>query len=425
MHVSPKEIFTYYDIYKTLTALVAAGASASEAASIVSNYLTPKKRKNEAPQEPSPHTPLRVPTAQDLLSPTSRTRTETEEDEDTMVTSSQHNDMDAERHTIFLNPPKRLYKSLGKWKYNWTVIGDTSLVAKVGYQYAVDMLAYMPTQWYTGSADVNRYRAYGIEHNIFDLNPYQTNTGGNVVGSIVAPVPDYVHIHDVESTYVITNFSNMSAWVEVKWYQALTDTTTDHSPTQWWVLCNSSKALGQSAEVPASLTTTTTATAGVLIVATQATSLGNFGCYTHYGMNPSAEKEFRRMYKVVKKTHFVMQGGDTRKISLKVAVNKTVSKAFYKDQQSSQSSLGFNRGTIFATIIVRPSLVHVTDTSTSEPTFGNPLIGWVISNKVNLSSLGGSRLEYNRGFMDNVVGNSHTSSQLILDTDLIGNPQTA
>lgn len=311
---------------------------------------------------------------------------------------SQHNDLSGIKKTIVLNPPQKLYKKLGKWDYRWSIRGSTQNVETEGQQYAVDVIAYMTQAWSIGAVNSARSNQYGLQSNIFDLNPYQVNTGGTVIGSILKPTSDYVHVHDIMSDYLITNFSQVAAWVEVRWFMAKTN--VNNSPVEQWYSACSDKQLGQASEAPQASTSGDTATAGAPTVILASPTLGGNGIRTHYGMSPTAERQFNMYYKTLQKCSFALQGGDTRKIALKIEVNKTMSKSFAL--AATQKYL--KNGTIFCTIIVRPSTALVQDTSGFiEPTTAQVSVAWVVNNKVNLSSLGGQRLEYNRGFTTNTV----------------------
>ncbi|QDJ95272.1 capsid protein [Capybara virus 33_cap3_6684] len=313
--------------------------------------------------------------------------------------ASQHNDLSSERHTIMLGAPKKLYKALGKWDYRWSVRGSTQGVQAEGVQYACDAVAYVTQNYLTAVASTSRSNPYGISDNIYNLNPYQATTGSSVFTAQATPISDYVHIHDIESDYLITNFSQVACWMEVIWFTPRTQTNV--SPTEAWGQAEANKRLGQTGEGAAASTATATATAGYPTYNGVSLTLGGSAASMHYGMSPFADKQFNYTYKKLCSTKFSLQGGDTRKISVKTMVNKTFSKGFANQQQNFQYIKG---RTVFATIIVRPSIAIIQDAGGAiEPTTANCHIAWVINNKMNLSSLGAQRLEYNRGFTSTIV----------------------
>lgn len=320
-----------------------------------------------------------------------------------VVTSAQHADMDLEKKKIILGLPKKLFKPLGKWDYRWTVRGSTQGIQIEGYDYAVDMVAFLTVPWSVAAPNNNRSNPYGLQSNVFDLNPYQVNSGGTVIGSLTVPDinSDYVHIHDIESQYMITNFGNVSAEITVKWFLAKHDNQL--TPTRQWTDAVQKKKLAQNIEAPAVSTASGVATAGYPYISPLGVYAAD-GVQVHGGMMPEAEKQFRSNYKCIDKSVFVLNGGDTRRIRMKMEINKTLSKSFA--QQQNTIGISYTKGrTIFATIIVRPSIVLVGDTGGNvEPTTGIVPIAWVIQNKVNISSLGASRLEYDRAFGQTVAG---------------------
>lgn len=354
-----------------------------------------------------------------------RTRTKTKKRKRNKISqsSTQHNDMAGDKRVIVLGQPKKLFQPLGKWNYRWGIRGSTAGIESEGLQYSVDMLSYMTYNWFLGATQpAGTHDPYRISNNIFDMNPYQTVTGGAVIGSVTTPNSDYVHIHDIESDYLITSFAQVACWIEINWYIAKRDSPTN--PCAAWNQALTDKHLGQTAEV---LDTETTApfasAAGFPYHALVNTTLGGQGIRTHYGMSPFSEKQFGKLYKKAQSCRFVLNAGDTRKIGLKVMVNKTFSKSYFNIQGSDVNYAGRS---IFANITVRPSVVLVKDAAgdTVEPTTGVAPVAWVINSKVNMSSLGASRVEYNRALAENVttIGiptHATVNEQIVNDIDAV------
>lgn len=337
---------------------------------------------------------------------------------------AQHNSFSGEYHTITLAPQKKLYKPLGKWQYRWSFPGDNASSQIEGQETVVDINSFMSRNFFIAASSNSRYQPYQLPENIFDLNPWQSNTGGSTITANVAPVSDFVHVHDIEATYVFTNASNVSTQCQLFFFQAKRDmpiynvagTNYETTPVvAWWAAVNS-KTLQQTQQTLQASTATATATAGyekITVVQNQFNAMqANF----QYGESPLSERQFRAMYGKLACYNFVLDGGDNHRITIKFKINKTVSKA-----QAIQISAGNLKGTIFATLISRPSLVYVSnDGGKDEPTVGTPKIGWNVFCKMNLSSLGASRLDYDRVFTGNIAGTVHNPEKIILDTDQQG-----
>jgi len=383
--------------------------SASSIASIASNLFgtqtsnrfPSKKRKGSLTEEEDfrPYVNLRSVLKQDpeyrFLSLTKKNET------DQMAEYSQHNDLSHAKLRISMGAPKKLYKKLGKWTIRWDNIGTTNQWDITGMQTAVDVNAFFTRDYSVVSSSTNRFVPYSLNANIFDLNPYQKNTGGAIIAQQTNPVPDYVHIHDLSSTYIFTNFSSVPAYCEVIWYCPSHDISL--SPSNIWTNAIANKALGQGASA---LVNFQTVSAGGGYPRTGYSTDSYYqttGAWLPYGMSPEAEKEFRSFYTRLKTHKFTLQGGDTHKVSLLIEFNKTMSKAFANDNDR----LYYKGRTVFCMMIVRPGLVWAEGhrdqevpplllTPVSEPIIGNATIGWNVFNKMNVSSLGGQRLEYDR-----------------------------
>lgn len=340
---------------------------------------------------------------------------------------AQHNSFSGEFHTITLAPEKKLYKSLGKWQYRWSFPGDNSSSQVEGQETVVDINSFMSRNFFIAATSTSRYQPYQLPENIFDLNPYQTNTGGTVLASQVAPASDFVHVHDIEATYVFTNASNLSTQCQLYFFQAKRDmpqyniSGTQYETTPvvaWWAAVNS-KTLNQTVQTLQSDTRVSTATAGYENITILKNNFNAMQANFQYGESPLSERQFRAMYAKLACYNFVLDGGDNHRITMRFKINKTVSKA-----QAAQIAAGNLKGTIFATLISRPSLVYVQTTTPSngvdEPTVGVTKVGWNVFCKMNLSSLGGSRLEYDRVFTGNIAGSAHNPEKIILDTDQQG-----
>ena len=330
-----------------------------------------------------------------------------------MQSISQHNDLSTDRLSIALRPPQKLFKKLGKWTYRWTGTGSSTFIDLIGMQSNILINCFLPLSWSHDDA-VTGLQPYSLNQNLFSLNPYQqvpTNTilypnpDPNQPSINQAPVNDYVHVHDIDCTYLIQNMSSVATYCELVFYTPKTNLGPLQHPLAVWKDTLDLKGLGQNNE------TLAPSLAGLTNVfpgnpydngVSQDANFKTYGLSTFYPSYPESEKQFKQSYRTLRKKRFILQGGDTRKISLKIMVNTTLGRNYAT--QMVDNGQQFTAGkSIFAMLISRPTLVDLQNEAGFVPATGKAKLGWNYMCKMNLSSLGSSRLEYNRTVHGTIV----------------------
>lgn len=300
--------------------------------------------------------------------------------------NTQHNDISHTSFQMSLAKPKKFFKSLGDFQYLESY--QSRLTNLEGFQGSQNLRTF-----FTASAFITTNATRNINNNFpqlpFDLNPFQTNTGGVVIPSIVAPAPDYIHCKTIDSMLLIQNTSNVPQSVELNWFMCRKTSSLD--PIAAWQFSMDQKRLGQAA-------------AGVV------TSTGlpnNFAGYTNvsqYGQSPFSEKTFNKLWGTLKRISFDLQPGGQRKFLYKIHVNRTYSRA-EQQQYVTQGTPYVSGQTIVPVVITRPGMATIQDTaSPTEATIAQASVATIITNHYTWSSVGGARLEYDRTFQGIVQG---------------------
>jgi len=333
-----------------------------------------------------------------------QTVTRTKRESEALETT-QHNDLSHHYFRVNLGRKSKIYKPLGDFQY--TDSFQKLLTNNEGFQ-GITVLKTM----FTSDSFVNVSTARGSElvspQTPWQLNPYQATTGGGagaVIGSITQPSPDYVHCKSVDSMLMIQNQSNVSMSVSVVWYIARV--SHDLNPYDAWVYSMQQKQLGQAA-------------AGAVTQTSGATNTAGYATVTQYGMQPSYEKTFNKMWRKLKGFTFDLQGGGTRKFQYRINVNKTFSRAYQSQQNASGNSYVANQS-IVPMVIMRPVIANINDPSgQKEATIAACEIGMLNTNHYRWTAMAGGRLEYNRIFPGIIQGTSHSQGETIVnDVDVL------
>lgn len=292
-----------------------------------------------------------------------------------------HLDIRKSHVNIWLSRPKKLYKPLGRWNYtqqNYNICisgrgqqGVSTLVGHLTMSQFLTSTGTQPssTQFYT---------------NIFALNPYQATTGG-VLGAVAAPTEDKVHVHKVFTEMQMANASSEPAQVVLYFMIATKDTA--QAPDAEWNTCLTQYALGQASA-------SNTAFGGTLPVTPETVG---YPTYATYGQTPMNNPSFRKQFKILRVKNYMMASGSVEKLTYCVNVNRTYDRVALA-RQNALGSLSMPGATVYVMIVVRgtPVAVQTAGGTTVAVTPGSAEIMTTISHTYTFSSLGGSRLPYNR-----------------------------
>lgn len=342
--------------------------------------------------------------ARAVAAKSSKARTMTkvkEECERESLDTTQHNDLSHKFFKVVLRKPQKLYKPLGDFQYLDNF--QKCLTNGEGYQGITTMKALFASTSFV-NANGNRAEELLLAQTPFDLNPFETTTGGGVIGSVVKPAPDYIHCKSVHGMFMVKNGSNIAMSIQLVWYQCKKNTNL--SPYDMWVYAVQQKQLGQSA-------------AGAVTQTSGATNTAGYTGVTQYGQSPHAEKTFNLYWKRLKHFDFDLQGGGTRKFNYSLFVNKTFSKA----QQQQHVNVGntYVQGqTIVPMIIMRPTPVTISDTAgPKEATIAATEIIMVESHQYRWTAMASGRLEYDRIFPGIIQGGVHNvGERTVNDVDV-------
>lgn len=201
--------------------------------------------------------------------------------------------------------PKRM-RTCGNLKSQWSYSGFNQ--SQIGRQGASDIFAIGTRQGLITSQGIP-YTYVQSPTCPFDLNPYQGNTGGPVLSSIVAPKDDRIFLQNVNVKLTMTN-SNTAA-THVKIYILKPRGIHDKTPTAAWDQGYVDQALNQS-------------------LAVQKTgAIATVSGYPNRAMpfvQPQETKTFRNLYKVLKVNHYILDPQGTAYEQVTIDINSLLKK---------------------------------------------------------------------------------------------------
>lgn len=316
--------------------------------------------------------------------------------------STQHNDLSHGSFAITLKRPSKFFKSLGDFQYLITYMNRMTNLE--GRQGIFSLRAFNTANSFINTTTTRNDQELFPEIP-FSLNPYLSTTGGGVIGAVVTPAPDYVHLKTIDCMLMVQNTSNVAQSIDLNFFMCRKTTNLD--PYAAWNYAMLQKRLGQSAPIPSTSTGVLTASPG-------------YADSAQYGFSPFSEKTFNKLWKCQNRFVFDLQPGGTRKFLYKIHVNRTFSKA-EQNSYSVQGTTYVANQTIVPMIITRPSLATIADANQpTEVTVAQASIAVMMSNHYTWSSLAAPRLEYDRVYQGIVLGvpGSHTDKKETIVGDL-------
>lgn len=316
----------------------------------------------------------------------SRTFTRTMSSKSASNGSGEHLDIAKSHLNIWISRVKKLFKPLGRFTYIQQNAGLVS--SNTGVQAYGTILGHATISQLI--ADNTSPSGIQFNKNAFSLNPYQTNTGSNFLGSVTQPLQDRIHLHNVFCDLQLANQTSAPCHVELYWVMP-TKASSVAPDTAWYNIAGTAEALGQAAAA------NTVDTGAVINLATPGAP--NAGSY---GETPQAHRGWRSMFKVIKKKSFPLASGGTHKVIYNINFNKTYDR-FDTTTQNTAGSVHYQYGTVYVMIIVRGT--PIMDTSApaggtggvgGTPTTSQCEIAWTASHRYKFSTLGASRLDVSR-----------------------------
>lgn len=146
---------------------------------------------------------------------------------------------------------------------------------------------------------------------LFDLDPMQTNTGGNLVSSVAQPANQRIAVYNVRANYMFTNFENVASTLIL--YFVTPKSSSNKTGIDAWLDGYTTGAYGKAAR--------TRAAAG---------AYGNttVGAPTYQDLynKPTDSVMFNKMYRVLKVHKIQLAAGATEEVNIHVKVNKLAKK---------------------------------------------------------------------------------------------------
>jgi hypothetical protein len=246
-----------------------------------------------------------------------------------------------------------------------------------------------------------------LNDKLFDLNPFQKTTGGNVIGAGQVPSTDRIHIKNVDMDLQIQNVDRCATNLELIVLQVKKD--WNESPfemaTTIWNQAMAWKQLGQGAAVEP-------------IDAGHVGTIGYGNAYV-YGTSPFSEKYFNRYLKCKWRKSFTLDAGNTMKFLFKIKMNKT----FRHDValKGESDNMYHTKGDLHFFLISRP--VPLSVIRKVEPydilsvTTGPTNIVWTSTQHYDITSLGPLSVEYDRLAPGFVTGFGDTTVSAMIDDE--------
>lgn len=308
--------------------------------------------------------------------------------------------------SIRLAAPKKAFRGLGRWSY---LIQNKGVIQnQEGKQDSLDTVyhAHNSSQLLVSSLGGSQPLLYQWSDNPFDMNPFQSNTGGGVLTSVIKPLEDKVYMHSCVADLQFVNASDVPTQLDVYWLTPRA--VTADGPRTTWANAMASRALGQSAAVnpTTAIGAMTTGYPDILV----------------YGQEPKYESTFNQMYRTLRKRSIVLQGGAAHKFHYSIGFNRILDKRWLQQLSNANGNLIPNLSVVvFA--VSRPYPVALQETSVTKGfTPGIAEIGFISNCRYTFQAMGASRLDVNRAepaFFNEVPNGTTIVEKIISAVDSI------
>jgi len=208
-------------------------------------------------------------------------------------------------------------KSLGFWRLKDQTGGLIN--SGEGVQ-GVNVINFMgtPNQMVTSSGTGYNPQFQAV-NSLFDANPFQTNTGGTMYGSVVAPLDDRITLDYYKLHLRIANLTTGSS-VVAKVYLLKYKVNSSLSPDTIWYHCDQNMALGKAA-------------ATLPVIATPQPT-GGWPNISYIDEVPESNKEFLKQVKILRKDTYELAPGANVENSYTLHYNKMIDKGTIVDAPS-------------------------------------------------------------------------------------------
>lgn len=247
-----------------------------------------------------------------------------------------------------------------------------------------------------------------MHDDLYLLNPYNVVPASTIYPGPHPTVPDesLLYVKSVKSHIDLLSMVDAPMVVTVYWVTPKHDTNLDPK-----ILWDNSMANAHLGQVGA---TNATSTANLTAVAGGATN-------DNWGENPFSYKDFRSMYKCLKKAEVVLQPGDQRNYDLTFAVNSIYKRGTFLEMRVRSYLAGI---TIFPMIIAKAGLcgISVDDpTDSVEVSYATPKVGVVHNSYFTFGALPATKYSTSRVYKGIVEADTTESLKQVDVVDNISN----
>jgi len=242
--------------------------------------------------------------------------------------------------------------------------GPASTIIVAQGRQCVDYLECMMTgSWLKGIANVNRNDRFNLPDSIYDFDSATAPTSGVTNATTRVYDRNKFHMKHIICNYGFLSMSTVPQILEVYWITPTFDQFVDPIALLGQIM--SFQGDGQVASSNATTIATLSATPGA-------------ASWDNWGFDPWKVKEFRKAFKILKKTKMTLNPGDQRHIKLKINWNKT-----YNKEEFVFATYGRNRDwlkgiTVIPFCVLRAGLVGATNvegTESREVVYAQPKVG--------------------------------------------------
>lgn len=314
---------------------------------------------------------------------------------------SQHNDLSTKKVDCLYRPKKGI--SSKKWIYQYQVQKSGIIACNSGNQ-AVSPLFPMGIR-----PQLNGETSSGAalrSNDLWDtdpflLNPYSTPPGNAIYTEAVPArgymASDMIKVHSILNEISLMNMETVPTTVNVYWLMARR--SCDGSPldhmNQFIADENYRQPLEATTDV---LTGTTAASGGVRSV-------------NAYNFNPFGLRDFRKYWKTIGSTKFVLQPGDQRNLYWNIHFNKLITKRYIANG-SGNTGTNIQGLTVYPVVIARAGMVGVTGGEVAtDVTFGPVKLGVITTQKWMFQAVQPARFKVNRIYEGQLVDTENIGTQ--------------
>lgn len=332
---------------------------------------------------------------------------------------SQHNDLSSKKVHCLYHPKKGIASK--KFMYQYMVSKSGIITTHSGAQ-AVNALNPMLTRpqlnGETGSgASLRTNELWDTDP--FLLNPYSTPPGNTIYTTAIPAAgymsSDMIKVHSLKNEISLMNMETCPVTCSLYWLMCRRN--SDASPTDLITTCIADENYRQ-------VNASATAALGGTVAS------GGIPSLTAYNFNPFQLRDFRKYWKTIGSTKFVLQPGDQRNLYINVPFNKLVTKRFLASG-SGNTGTCIQGLTIYPFLIVRAGMVGVSAdaaTASADVTFGPVKVGVINTTKYNFLAVQPARFKVNREFqgtLENAEGYGTQKLKIIDDVDHSKEMETA